>query len=574
MIAAVRGLARFDKLDVRLVALLGIALLPIGIIAMVQTYRVIEEANANFDQALLNRMSQAIDVERDAILRAREAARVSSFVVPGLLGNPNVCSNYFENYAVSDPEVQFAGYVDRNGIVRCGSAGVGRDMSATPLYQQYADTKGPAVSVRIGTISNAAVIILAEPVRQGSTDLGYVAISVNQPVPDVNVDDDNRLNDPTLVIFDETGTVLAGVSSGGEIAIDDVLPQNRTLASLVGGGSQTLHAKGVDGQRYVYSIVQLIDGQITALAAWPENFSNLRGFTATTAILFPLLMWVVSIAVAYFAIHRLVIRHIGDLRRRIWAFTSNRRIMPLAHAKDTPNELKEVTQTFHQMTERIVRDEAELENSLHEKDVLLKEVHHRVKNNLQLIASMMNMQLRKSTSPETQMILRRLQDRVLGLAAVHRNLYQATALSRVNAGQLLAELSRDILNSADDVLEPVKISTHFDDTDLYPDQAVPLALLMSEALTGALKHLGVPSEGHLFIDVSLTADDDLLKLQIANSTGRLLIENAHTDSSGLGPQLMDAFVMQLNGRMDIQNDGDQYKLTIEFERTNFSSDSP
>ena len=67
---------------------------------------------------------------------------------------------------------------------------------------------------------------------------------------------------------------------------------------------------------------------------------------------------------------------------------------------------------FAQMTDRVLREEAEIENRLHEQKVLLREVHHRVKNNLQLISSIINMQMRQIDSPEGRLVLRRIQDRV------------------------------------------------------------------------------------------------------------------------------------------------------------------
>ena len=84
---------------------------------------------------------------------------------------------------------------------------------------------------------------------------------------------------------------------------------------------------------------------------------------------------------------------------------------------------------FLSMAEGILQDEAELEDALREKSLLIREVHHRVKNNLQLIASIMNMQIRRSRNSETTSVVRRLQDRVLGLARVHRQMYEAQTLA-------------------------------------------------------------------------------------------------------------------------------------------------
>jgi hypothetical protein len=80
--------------------------------------------------------------------------------------------------------------------------------------------------------------------------------------------------------------------------------------------------------------------------------------------------------------------------------------------------------------------------------VLLREVHHRVKNNLQLIASIMNMQMRRAKSPETKALMKGLQERVMSLATVHKELYQTTGLADVRADELLGDLVRQIVGMA------------------------------------------------------------------------------------------------------------------------------
>ena len=96
---------------------------------------------------------------------------------------------------------------------------------------------------------------------------------------------------------------------------------------------------------------------------------------------------------------------------------------------------------------------------------------------------MMNMQLRKAQHDETRFILRRLQDRVLGLATIHRNLYQATVLSRVDSSRLIEELVQQSLRNSDAQKQGVQIDVTVDEVALYPDQAVPLSLLVTETLT-------------------------------------------------------------------------------------------
>jgi two-component sensor histidine kinase len=107
---------------------------------------------------------------------------------------------------------------------------------------------------------------------------------------------------------------------------------------------------------------------------------------------------------------------------------------------------------------------------------------------------------------------------------------------------------------------------------LYPDLAVPLALLTVEAVTNATKHLGRPSDGgHSWIDVRLSEDDGLVRLEVRNSVG----PDCTTNGSGtgrLGQQLMDAFTVQLAGELETAETEDTYTLTVEFRPSDYGEE--
>ncbi len=571
MLSPGRGIEGLDRLDVRLVALLGLALLPIGLIAMVQTYRVIAEADRNAEAALTGATLSAATAEREGILRVRGAAQLAAKVVPILLADRTSCSERLSEFVTGYDGVTFAGYVSPEGIVECGSDGAGADVTETQIYRTFRENPAPSIDAVIGQISNRSVIVVTEPVEIDGRQAGYVALSVPQQALEVATAESLGLKPIYSMTFTTDGLVLWAPEEAEGIEAE--LPADRALETLAGEGPRTVRAQAVNGHERVYSVAPLVPGEVYALAIWLPDATRTSGLTAASAILFPLLMWLVSIGVAYFAVHGLVVRHIRDLRQRIRAFTANRRVLEPVYGADMPSELREVSETFRQMTERIVRDEAEQENSLHEKDVLLKEVHHRVKNNLQLIASMTNMQLRKAQSAETRFVLRRLQDRVLGLATIHRNLYQATVLSRVNSGRLIEELMDQSLRNSEVRERGVDVRTEVDDIPLYPDQAVPLSLLVTETITNALKYVGRPAEGPPWIEMSLKEGaEERVTLHVANSCGTPLSEDAGI-STGLGTQLITAFAMQLDAELDMVESDDVFAVDAVFRRSDFGAEA-
>ena len=117
------------------------------------------------------------------------------------------------------------------------------------------------------------------------------------------------------------------------------------------------------------------------------------------------------------------------------------------------------------------------------KDATIREIHHRVKNNLQLIASIMNMQMRQTRTAEAKGVLRGVQERIMSLATIHKSLYQTTGLSDIRANELLADIIRQTLRMATGPGKRINVSTDFDAISLTPDQAVPLSLLLTEAMT-------------------------------------------------------------------------------------------
>lgn len=230
-----------------------------------------------------------------------------------------------------------------------------------------------------------------------------------------------------------------------------------------------------------------------------------------------------------------------------------------------PTELKDVADTFGGMTDTIMREEARIEDALRQKDVLLREVHHRVKNNLQLIASIMSMQMRQSRSPEVQQLLQGLHDRVNSLATIHRSLYQTTGQADVRMNEQLDIIVRQVVRMASARNNAIKLETNFTELHLNPDQAVPLSLFVTEAMTNALKYIGAKDGADPILTVNLTLPgDEIAEVLIVNSTAPDAIPLGDDRSSGLGSELMEAFAEQLEGTFSATPDAGMFTVKLSF----------
>jgi two-component sensor histidine kinase len=314
--------------------------------------------------------------------------------------------------------------------------------------------------------------------------------------------------------------------------------------------------------------VPLVPGQIYALGSWPPRSDSQA--LGTALVLLPALMWLASLIVAWLAVERLVIRHIGRLSGSMTSFAGGNRLVGDIAMPGAAAELREMASAYEAMTEAILHDEAELEDMVHQREVLLREVHHRVKNNLQLIASIINMQLRRTRSEEARTVMRGLQDRVMSLATIHRELYQTSGQSDIQVAELLGNIVRQIGNLAGTAKRRIEIATRIDAVEMTPDQAVPLALLVAEALTNALKHAAAPRGSVPDFALSFLRDGpEAVELCVRNSAAGprpALGDSAQEgdEDGGLGSQLIDAFAMQLGGRVERRHDDGTYELRLRF----------
>ena len=207
-----------------------------------------------------------------------------------------------------------------------------------------------------------------------------------------------------------------------------------------------------------------------------------------------------------------------------------------------------------------------LEQSLSEKEVLLKEVHHRVKNNLQVISSIAKLQgERHGVDPRVREMLHHSRDRVRSMALIHESLYQTKQFSSIDLADYIDGLARNLMLSysttgrveLDLDLEPVRLSI---------DQAMPCGLILNEVISNALKH-AFPDGRQGSIRIRLRSAGDQVTIHVADDGKGLPESFNEAADGGLGLELIQLLTSQLDGRMQrTARSGVSYLLT--FERVN------
>jgi two-component sensor histidine kinase len=415
------------------------------------------------------------------------------------------------------------------------------------------------------------VIVAYPSFSQDGSLKGFVTISF-ETEPLVQADSAIAADgDVALLTFNQFGDTLSSFAPDGPI--EDYLPEGLAFEGFINQDDSFFTATTRSGEKRLISVVPILPGEVYALGSWGQDAlqrTTSTWFTIST-LLFPFLMWLVGIIVAVISLNRLVLRHISDLGRRMRRFATYRDVESSEKIDDAPSEIQTINETFEAMADQLLRDEADLENAVFEREVLLKEVHHRVKNNLQLISSIINMQVRQVASPEAVAALRQFQDRVTSLASVHRALYQEPSLTRIRFDVLLSDLVAQVNAVGTAGQTPVEIELDLDPVTLLPDQTSPLAMVTTEALSNAFKYGGPGRDGVFRLKVHLKEIIDgsttHLRLSIENSVDP---EARNEPGTGLGKRLILAFSSQLDGDLVYIDEEDRHGLTITFDYQPFS----
>jgi two-component sensor histidine kinase len=201
--------------------------------------------------------------------------------------------------------------------------------------------------------------------------------------------------------------------------------------------------------------------------------------------------------------------------------------------------------------------------------VLLKEIHHRVKNNLQVVSSLLNLQSRYIEDEQTLQMFRESQSRVKSMALIHERLYRAQDLARVDFGQYVQTLTRDLFRSYRANAESVALRVDVEDVFLGVDTAIPCGLIINELVSNALKYAFPDDEdGPIWggeVHVELAPDDGQYVLAVRdNGVGfpdGLDFQNTET----LGLRLVATLVEQLRGTVELHSD-DGTEFEIRFDR--------
>lgn len=203
-------------------------------------------------------------------------------------------------------------------------------------------------------------------------------------------------------------------------------------------------------------------------------------------------------------------------------------------------------------TQRILEDKnLQIEAALDQNKLLVKEVHHRVKNNLQVISSLLRLQSRTLEDVASQKVMADAQDRVNSMAILHQKLYQQNDISRINVKEYIFELTKELKDSHETENSKIKYQLEIEDILLDVDFVIPLGLIVNELLLNSFKHV-MHANGDLNISITIIRRETVLNLIFKDNGNKINDVNKLESSNGFGLKLIRSLAIKFKTKPEFR----------------------
>jgi len=220
---------------------------------------------------------------------------------------------------------------------------------------------------------------------------------------------------------------------------------------------------------------------------------------------------------------------------------------------------------------KLKQNEKQLINSLEEKEMLLKEIHHRVKNNLMVISSLLNLQSRYIKDKAALDIFKETQNRAKSMAIIHERLYRSTDLKRINFGEYIRTLTTELFHTYVTDPSQVRLNIKVEDLMLDINTAIPLGLILNELVSNSMKH-AFPEGRKGEITIELHSTDSKYMLNVKDDGIGFPKDLDYKKTRSLGLQLVNSLTDQIGGSVALdRTKGTTFKITFTEEKFDESS---
>ncbi len=422
--------------------ILSFVLLPLGLIAILASIESARDNRAERSEQTLSRLELKAQRLNALLLRTEDTLRVAGAAVALTPPASGICERTLQRFAGAQLVVGRYAFFAEDGSVRCATPGYTPAAVANPRDQRSVVEIGPGGnSLRLALFDAPGVLVgTAEFSRQSLSEL----------------------------------TFIPGTTGNFDL-------------ELVQGKRAMVLRRGYDGGAFVQTVQgseRVADGRLQlniTLSAVPISLLEL------IMILLPVAMWIGAAMAGWLVINRLVLQPLGQMQRAVASYRPGDRGFDLPLLSTPAREIRDLGLAFDNVTRTVARHEAELEAALERQTKLVREVHHRVKNNLQVVASLLNLHARGAKGEDVAAAYASIQRRVDALAVVHRNHYAELEENRgVALKSLISELAANLRATAPASASHMQIRLDIDPFYVTQDVAVSIAFLITELVELAM----------------------------------------------------------------------------------------
>ena len=547
------------SLRTKLVAVAAATLLPVLGIAAWQAHGDMQDARGHRAASLASTVEIAVSRHRTLIEASRRLLLgFCSTEVVERAAEPTAmpadlerCESFLGRVLGSFPgEYSAAVVTDDVGVARCSStpSAVGVSLADREIFRLVRDTGklsiGPSIASRV---TPRTVIPIAVPLRSGGQFRGMCALGISLKAFAESVTAPAGADAISMVLIDRSGAPV-----GGSAAAASALPVAARLASAIAARQATFSDYGQDGRLYSFQLASLADEVLYAIVAAPVASGTtalVRDWAevALAALAFLLVLTAIWVGADRWCTQPL--RYIEQFAGKV----SRGEDIKLAPLPPWTSEMMALGDGVRAMADAIASRERALRAGLEQRDHMLREIHHRVKNNLQMISSLLNLQAGEIRSPRIRRFFGDAQNRVLTLSILHRHLYERSSWSLVDFQQFISDLVRQLSVGRPGVERPQpRYHIRAPIMAVGPDTAIPVGLIVTEAVSSALSH-----------DFTGVAQPEI-RIEAVERSGHeveLVIEDNGRDTAqgsigpgsrrGFGLTLIRGLAMQLGGAVEL-----------------------
>lgn len=561
------------SVSARLLLLTGIAALPV---LLLYVWSALDQRRDLLDTAgdQLLRSARLLAAQQDQyFLRAQNVMSTVLRAAEEISTAGPDCNALLAAIAHADSTFALLALATPDGDIVCSSIAdaVGANVSSrSEVVEALATGKLAVGSPRHGEFSDRLILPLALPSRTGGGGTTLVAIA------SLDLDGlSDTMAQSTLpahgigVIFNAGRSILARTPAGATIDQAVFAPVRAEIA-LQSGGAGLVRSEAVNGVSQIWAVADLLveQGLFVAIGIPVPQLvesadRNLRrGIGILLGVIFLAAMAALLVG------ESTIRRPLKALAEAAGSLRSGNLSVRIADSASAP-ELRNLASAFNAMAGSIESDAAELQQRnemlnqlIGEKDMLVREMNHRIKNSLQLVSSMVSLQLATVTDPDARASLSAAQGRVAAVAKVHERLYAGQRLDRVEVAPYLDDLAHDLGATLGLPAAGGSIAVCAIDEMLPPDKVIPLGLIACELVTNAVKHS--PSGGAVNVRVTLERESDRLRLVVSDDGAGLPQNFDPTANAGLGMKVIRALAMQLGGALEIERPAHGTSFSVRF----------